>query len=287
MDRPGQLQSLLSTVLAGTGPSERLGALASLRRELETTETELAADALRAGMTWSQIGAALGVSKQAAHRRHSHGVALLDQAAETKHRGSRAIVSSEARRAVRIARAEAAAMGERKVGTEHLLLGLLQCGDPATVELLTRLGVTLSLARDAMQPTVEMTAAAALPAPLATPQPNGAAELPSELEQRPSAEAAPELDQRPSAAVSPLARRVLERALSPTAHAAPETLTALDLLQALLRYDNGGATRTLAVLGVDAGQVQDEIARLDEVSRTRSATPALRGERKRARSRRA
>ncbi len=121
--------------------------MAILRRELDATEAELAAEGLRAGMTWSQIGAALGVSKQAAHRRHSHGVAQLDRAAETEHRGSRAIVSSEARRAVRIARTEAAAVGQTKVGTEHLLLGLLQCGDARTVEVLERLGVTLSLAR--------------------------------------------------------------------------------------------------------------------------------------------
>lgn len=274
MDRSAHLRSLFSTVLTGSDPGERLGALASLRRELETTETELAADALRAGMTWSQIGAALGISKQAAHRRHSHGVSLLDQAAETKHRGSRAIVSSEARRAVRIARAEAAAVGERKVGTEHLLLGLLQCGDPPTAELLARLGVTLSLARDAMQPTVEMTPQAAVQVPPPTPGPNGAVvDVPAEPEAQ------------VSAVVSPLARRVLERALSPATPDIPGTLTALDLLQALLRYDNGGATRTLAVLGVDAGQVDSEITRLDQLNRTRSATPAQRDERRRVRSR--
>jgi hypothetical protein len=259
MDRPALLRSLLSAVLTGPDPGERLLAVAGLRRELDTTETELAADALRAGMTWSQIGAALGISKQAAHRRHSHGVSLLDRAAEAQHRGSRAIVSNEARRAVRIARAEAAAMGERKVGTEHLLLGLLQCGDAPTVELLGRLGVTLALAKEAVQPTMELTPAR--PA-VATTGPNGDV----------SGETA-----AASAVVSPLARRVLERALSPSAPSASGWLTALDLLQALLRYDNGGATRTLAVLGVDAGQVQAQIAQLESaVSRTPSAAPARR-----------
>jgi hypothetical protein len=272
MDRPVHLRSLLETVLTGTDPGERLGALASLRRELETTETELAADGLNAGMTWSQIGAGLGISKQAAHRRHSHGVSLLDRAAETKHGANRAIVSSEARRAVRIARAEAAAEGQNKVGTEHLLLGLLQCGDPPTVELLARLGVTLSLARDSVQPTVEMTPEAAAEAPVVTPGPNGG-------------KIAPEPEGRPSAVVSPLARRVLERALSPAAPDATGTLTALDLLQALLRYDNGGATRTLAVLGVDAGQVQEEIARIDGLNQTPSPAPARRGGQRPARSR--
>src|SRR5689334_20381437 len=99
MDRPAQLRSLLSDVLTGPDPGECLGALVTLRRELDATETELAAAALRAGMSWSQIGAALNVSKQAAHRRHSRGASQLDRAAQTEHGGSRAIVSSEARQA--------------------------------------------------------------------------------------------------------------------------------------------------------------------------------------------
>jgi len=276
MDRPVHQRSLLSTVLTGAEPGERLSALASLRRELDATETELAAEALRAGMTWSQIGAALGVSKQAAHRRHSHDVSHLDRAAETGHRGSRAIVSSEARQAVRIARTEAATVGQGKVGTEHLLLGLLQCGDARTVEVLERLGVTLALAREAVQPTAEMrldvAAQAGLTAGAATGELGGqlAAAVP----------AAGVAGARPSAVVSPLARRVLERALTPDA-GRTGSLTALDLLQALLRHDNGGATRTLAVLGVDAQQVQDEIARLDQLSEAPSAGPENRGGRRR------
>jgi Clp amino terminal domain, pathogenicity island component len=277
MDRPARLRSLLSTVLTGAEPGERLSALASLRQELDTAETELAAEALHAGLSWSQIGAALGVSKQAAHRRHSHGVALLDQAAETRHRGSRAIVSSEARRAVRIARAEAAAVGEGKVGTEHLLLGLLQCGDVKTVQVLERLGVTVSLARQAAQPTVEVK-----PHEAGFAAGGGNGEVVGDVP--PDLSPLAENRVRPSAVVSPLARRVLERALTP-ASGEPGTLTALDLLQALLRYDNGGATRTLAALGVEAQQVQDEIARLDELSQTPSAYRVRRGAQRQARSR--
>src|ERR1700722_4137642 len=117
MARSVQVGSLLSRI-AGTDPTERLRALAQLRRDLDALETELAADALRAGHTWREIGAALGVSKQAAHRRHSHGVALLDRAAETEHQGSRVIVSEAVRTAVRIARREAAATGVQALGTE-------------------------------------------------------------------------------------------------------------------------------------------------------------------------
>jgi ATP-dependent Clp protease ATP-binding subunit ClpA len=251
MDRSAQLRSLLSTITDAADPGERLGAVTSLKRELDSVETEIAADALRAGLSWSQIGTALGVSKQAAHRRHSHGVARLDQAAETQHRGRRAIVSSEARRAVRIARREAAEMGERTVGTEHLLLGLMQCGDPPTTEVLHRLGITLLVAREAMQPTVEVSLEVVARA--------RSIQDGSPVTQTTDLGAPPET-RKPSAVVSPLARRVLERALRPQEGEAWASLTALDLLEALLRYDHGGAARTLAALGVDAERARSELA---------------------------
>lgn len=235
MQRTDQLRSLLARVAATGDAGDRLAALAQLRRELDAAETELAADALRAGLTWSQIGEALGISKQAAHRRHSHGVTKLDQAAQTEHAGQNVFVGTAAREAVRIARREAAAMGATRLGTEHLLLGLLQCGDPSTGRLLERLGVTLTRAREVMQPTVEATVPVAGRAP----------------------------DRR--AVISPLARRVLEFALADIHHHSSDTLGALDLLRAILRYDNGGAARTLAMLDVDPERVRGEIAALDAV----------------------
>jgi ATP-dependent Clp protease ATP-binding subunit ClpA len=161
MQRPAKLRQLLSRAADGTDPAERLSALAQLRRELETAETELAAEALGDGMSWSQIGAALGISKQAAHRRHSRAVAALSGRRRSKLRTGRGhAISEQTQRAVRIARSEAAAMGNRVVGTEHLLLGLLQSGDARTTGLLKRAGVTLPLAR-------RVALAAADPAPAA------------------------------------------------------------------------------------------------------------------------
>ncbi len=242
MDRPARLRTLLAQVVSVGDPEERLRALAQLRRELEAAETELAANALRAGLSWSQIGASLGVSKQTAHRRHSHDVAKLDEAAEAEHQGSRVLVRAEARRAVRVARQEAVARGEPTVGTEHLLLGLLQCGDPTTVELLDRLGVTLTLAREAVQPTVEASLRSARP---------GAAE-------RSDA----------TAVLSPFARRVIEEALAERAGQGSGALSALDLLRALLRDDAGGAARTLEALGVGAPRVRIEISRSESLRDT-------------------
>jgi ATP-dependent Clp protease ATP-binding subunit ClpA len=239
-----QVGSLLSRI-GGSEPRERLKALTCLRRELNSIETELAADALRAGHTWREIGAALGVSKQAAHRRHSHGVALLDRAAETKHRGSRVIISEEVRAAVRTARREAAATGGQAFGTEHLLLGLLQCGDEATIAVLERVGVTLGVARGAIQPTAPLSPSAAALARAVSVEGNGQPD-----------------GSRRSAVVSPLARQIIGRALADSSRRASESLTAIDLLRAVLKDEHGGAAQTLDRLGVEPQLLQAEIERM-------------------------
>src|SRR5579875_1732248 len=159
IQRSSQVEALVMRVVSGNDPAGQLEALCELRRELDTIESELAAEAIRAGMSWREIGAAIGVSKQAAHRRHRESVARMVKEAEpsvaTASGGVN--VSVPARRAVRIARQEAASLGGTEVGTEHLLLGILQCGDDHAALLLRRMGVTLEAARDAVQPTTEIT----------------------------------------------------------------------------------------------------------------------------------
>jgi ATP-dependent Clp protease ATP-binding subunit ClpA len=242
MQRSAQVEALILRVVAGPDPAGRLEALCELRRELDAIEAELAAEAIRAGMSWREIGQAIGVSKQAAHRRHRDSVARLvkhSDAPETSQGGVN--VSVAARRAVRVARQEAARLGGDEVGTEHLLLGMLQCGDDQTVNLLRRLGVTLEATRDAVQPTTEMTLQAARRA-YATSEQAGAATL-----------------------VSPVARRILERALTHAAARESSELTALDLLRSVVMHDESGAARTLTRLGVDAGRIRAEIASIQDL----------------------
>jgi ATP-dependent Clp protease ATP-binding subunit ClpA len=241
MQRSSQVEALVVKVVSGSDPAGQLEALCELRRELDAIESELAGEAIRAGMSWREIGAAIGVSKQAAHRRHRDSVARMvkdtDTSAENNgHSNGSVAVSVPARRAVRIARQEAASLGSNEVGTEHLLLGVLQCGDDQAAMLLRRLGVTLESTRDAVQPTTEMTLEAARRA-YANSERAGAATL-----------------------VSPVARRILERALTHAAARDSSELSALDLLRSLVMHDESGAARTLTRMGVDPGRLRTEIS---------------------------
>jgi DNA-directed RNA polymerase specialized sigma24 family protein len=50
-------------------PAEALAAVVALRRLADSLERQAVASALKQGWSWSEIAEALGVSKQAAHKR--------------------------------------------------------------------------------------------------------------------------------------------------------------------------------------------------------------------------
>ncbi len=52
-------------------PAEALAAVVSLRKMAEKLERQAVGEALRQGWTWAQIAEALGVTRQAAHKRHA------------------------------------------------------------------------------------------------------------------------------------------------------------------------------------------------------------------------
>ena len=54
-------------------PAEALAAVVSLRRLAEQLERAAVARAIADGWTWAQVAEALGVTKQAAHKRHARG----------------------------------------------------------------------------------------------------------------------------------------------------------------------------------------------------------------------
>jgi ATP-dependent Clp protease ATP-binding subunit ClpA len=133
-------------------PETALRALGALRRELDETESELVIRALQTGASWAHIARALGVSKQAAHRKHRH---LADQLHLTPAEGgSKILVTVEARRAIQFAREETKRLGQPAIGTEHILLGILRCQQSPAVKALNALGVTHHAAKACIQPTM-------------------------------------------------------------------------------------------------------------------------------------
>jgi hypothetical protein len=112
-------------------PEGALVAIAELRRRLDALEAAHVDDALRSGWSWQRIGVALGITRQAAHSRHS-GRQRGDQ---------RVAVDGRARVVLERARQEAARLGAPAVETDHILLALVLEGDGPTAEALSACGV--------------------------------------------------------------------------------------------------------------------------------------------------
>lgn len=56
-------------------PADRLAAVVALRRLADRVEDAEVERALRAGWTWSQVAEALGVTRQAVHKKHAKRLA--------------------------------------------------------------------------------------------------------------------------------------------------------------------------------------------------------------------
>jgi Clp amino terminal domain, pathogenicity island component len=128
-------------------PDASLRALTALRSQLDAFERVQVWRALDAGHSYGEIARALGISRQAAHRRYR----ALAGATEPP---GRVQVSPEARAAVQLAGEEAAALGAPQVGSEHLLLGILRVGDDRAAASLKAEGVSIAAARTSAQTTV-------------------------------------------------------------------------------------------------------------------------------------
>jgi hypothetical protein len=206
----------------GSDPSEGLEAVSALRRELERLEAEHVSRAQRADWSWSQIGEALGVTKQAAHRKHAHRP-LAPLRAEEAHE---LLVTANARLSVFMARREAAGRGDGVVGTEHLLLGMLQQGEGGACEALKEVGVTLQ--------AVRLQADLLFPSDLAEVEP---ARLP----------------------ISRAARAALEQSANEVVRRGDTKLETVHLLLALLRDPESRALKLITGLGVSPDEVERSV----------------------------
>lgn len=129
--------------LVGASPLDRLGAAAATASELRGLGDALLdryVQAARAdGRSWTEIGAALGVSKQAAHERFVDAPLAWPMN-----------FNEPARETVARALREARGFGHRYLGTEHLLLALSTDRGLAGAALM-ELGVTERVVRDSIE----------------------------------------------------------------------------------------------------------------------------------------
>jgi ATP-dependent Clp protease ATP-binding subunit ClpA len=132
-----RISRLADEAAEASEPEAALRAVRDLQDELAELERARVAEALRAGCSFGAIARALGISRQAAHRR------FRDLA---PHDGGPMPLSSHARRVVQLTIEEAGASGSRHVASEHLLLAVLRSGGGASQALESE-GVTADAAR--------------------------------------------------------------------------------------------------------------------------------------------
>lgn len=217
----GKRLALLAIEAAGaSSPRAALRLLADLRREIDEFERRQVARALAEGASYAAVARDLGLSRQAVHRRFRD---VGDEELPL-------LMAPDARRVLRLARQEAAAMGSAEPGGEHLLLAALR--SPAA-DLLEAADVTADRARS------QVTGAAA-PGGLFAPESTG--------------------DQR--ALLAPAADAARARGA--------RRIEVEDVLFAALEDPEGGAARTLRALGVDPSEVRAALSRrsVDPPART-------------------
>jgi hypothetical protein len=208
-------------------PDDGLTAVAALRRRLDDLESWHVENAIRAGRSWSQVAAALGVSKQAAHKKHAPRLrATARTAFATAARERGVVVTAEARRVVQHAAREARELGHARVGTGHLLLGLLKEEHEASAALRT-LDLSFEFVKRAIVPSRDGDGSG----------------------------------QNGRMPISPQGRAALEQSLREAATRGGRHLGVEHVLLALLRNETGDAVRTLGRLGVTPRQVEDAVSR--------------------------
>jgi hypothetical protein len=213
--------ALAERALLPDDPEAGLAAVTALRGRLDELEAQHACRAVHNGCSWRRVGTLLGVSKQAAHQRHSGRAP--DPSLPRRHE---LMVSGDAKRAVHLGRLEAIERGARVAGTEDLLLGEIRRGGALAVAGLGSLGLTLSAAREQVM------------------QSSGD-----------GAHTSPETD-RCRAPLSLPARVVLGQSMREAVGRGDRRLEAEHLVLALIRDEHGGAVRTLRGLSTSSDTVQ-------------------------------
>lgn len=211
---------------AGFGsPLERLEAAVRLSQEISDAADAVLGhfvfEARKAGLSWSQVGGALGVTKQAAQQRF---VARFPDWPDFENAMRR--IDDRGRLVFERAGADARRRGHDYLGTEHVLLGILE--DPDAEAVLVANGVAAATVRAEIERAIEHPRARVL-------GPDDPVRL------------------------TPRASRVVERALGEATRLAEDRIAPEHLLLGLFRAGEGIAFHVLARLGVTEDRVRAAI----------------------------
>src|SRR3954469_3175105 len=236
LDHPA---TLATRAIGAADPRERLRAISALRSELDDLESQAVRGAIRGGASWSQVAEALGVSKQSAHRRYAQRMdepTPLPRRRAIETADERVLVTPQARRAVRAARAAARALDHASVDPGHLLLGLMADTSGVAAQALTAIGVDFDAAREAV---------ARLGLPVTPAGASAKRRVP----------------------ISAAARDALEQALREAGRLGHKHLGVEHLLLGVLRDEQGGAVRALDDVGIAADDLERCLGKVLKESR--------------------
>jgi hypothetical protein len=229
------LDELITQTRAETQSVEPLKLLASAARQQqrladlgEQLLDHFVQEARAVECSWAQIGAALGVSKQAAQQRHSALRSFIGKFVGGVESAMGHVVTrftSRARRAVVLGQEQARILRHDHMGTEHLLLGLLAEGGGVAAQALGAAGITLDAVRAEIEDSV------------------GCAEVMP----------------RGHIPFTPRAKKVLELALREALHLGHKFLGTEHVLLGIIREGGGVAAQVLVKLGADLTQLRDSV----------------------------
>jgi hypothetical protein len=148
------LQALIDCVKADASADDPLIRLSQASKTVN--DLEQVGDALlghfvdqcrRSGHSWSEISNALGVSKQAAHKRFTFEAPTFER------------FTDRARSVLGQSETEAHRLGHGFVGTEHILLALFEVPESLALKVLNELGITKSMAEEQVVGLIKRTEA--------------------------------------------------------------------------------------------------------------------------------
>jgi ATP-dependent Clp protease ATP-binding subunit ClpA len=173
MAPPPTLQELIDTVRQDSSsdqPLDQLVAAAAAAAQLEETTDALLGYFVdrcrRDGRSWTEISAALGVTKQAVHKRFASAMATHIAAATPAPTFER--FTDRARHVIAESSRAAVSLGDDFVGTEHLLLALFTAPNGVAAKALAAMDVSEEAVRAAILAAGDRTAGQTEPAAAGT-----------------------------------------------------------------------------------------------------------------------